>query len=171
MIKMNYCLPLEFVLTWSEANIIKGVLNFLNIRISQCWTLQEKPDSMLKMLLLNAIIALYCTNTETFLHQQPRSLYVSRCRAVVMALPPTDESHRIPIGFLFSHLNRITNDTRPGNSNNWCLSVVWLTSLDADQLHTRIQVATSFSCVKFQVYNYRSENENIAERIWKIMLS
>lgn len=56
-----------------------------------------------------------------------------------MALPPAGKPHRIPIGFLFSHLNRITNDTRSGNSNNWCLSVVWLTSSDADQLHTRKQ--------------------------------
>lgn len=121
----------------SEVNIIRGVLNFLNTRLSRRWTSEEKLDRMLKMLLLNAIIALYCTNTETFLHQQPRS-YVSRCRAAVMALPPTGEPHRIPIGFLFSHLNRITNDTRPGNSNNWCLSVVWLTSPDA-QLRTRIR--------------------------------
>lgn len=30
---MNYYPPLEFVLTWIEINIIRGVLNFLNIRI------------------------------------------------------------------------------------------------------------------------------------------
>lgn len=93
---------------------------------------------MLKMFLTNAVITLHCSNTETFLHQQTRS-YVSRCRTEVMALPPAGKPHRIPIGFLFSHLNRITNDTRSGNSNNWCLSVVWPTSSDADQLHTRKQ--------------------------------
>lgn len=46
--------------------------------------------------------------------------------------PTEGEPHRIPIGFLFRHLNRITNDTRSGNSNNWCLSVVRLTSPDAN---------------------------------------
>lgn len=33
----------------------------------------KKLDRMLKMLVLNAIIALYCTNTETFLHQYART--------------------------------------------------------------------------------------------------
>jgi len=92
--------------------------------------LRKKLDSMLRMFLPPRTLLLHFT--VPILKHSCSSSHVRfpDAGAAVMALAPTGEPHRIPIGFLFSHLNRITNDTRPGNSNNWCLSVVRLTSTD-----------------------------------------